>query len=253
MSIHRITKEKDFVVLDNTMLKDANLSLKAKGLLAFILSRPDDWVFSIRGLAHFSKDGPDSVRSAVRELEKAGYIVRKRKRDRGKYREMEYDIYERPILEKPAQVKPKKEKPLRKKTPIPNTDPPNNELPNIDDTNYPSINPQQIERWIREKTEYDIMCQRYDRRQVDDIVAVMAEAMQCEADTIRVSRNKVYSADYVRSCIRKIGPMHIEQIMESLITNQPEIRNIRGYLLAALINAANTMEIGSQYGEAYVL
>ena len=166
---------------------------------------------------------------------------------------MEYDIYEKPVQVLSTQAISEKEKPLEEKAPLPNMDLPNIEIPSIDDTYYPSTNPQEIERLIREQIEYGIMCQRYDRGQLDNLVSIMTEVMLCTADMIPISREKAYSADYVQSCIRKVGSMHIEQIMEYLIANRPEIRNVRGYLLAALINTANTLDMSYDYGEQYAL
>ena len=252
MAIHHTKKERDYTVLDNEMLRNPNLSLKAKGLLAYMLSRPPDWTFSVRGLAISSKDGPDSVRAALQELEKAGYIVRQRKRENGKYREMEYEIYEKPVQVLPAQVEPEKERPLKENAPLSNTDPANTDISNIDGNNQ-SINHGQMERLIRDQIEYEIMSQRYDPRHLDNLVSVMTEVMLCTTGAIHISRDKAYPAEYVQNCIRRVGPLHIEQIMEYLITNSPEIRNIRGYLLTALINAANTLDMDCQYGVEYNL
>lgn len=98
MSIHKSTHERDFLILDNAILRSPKLSLKAKGLLAFCLSLPEDWVFSIQGLAYYTKEGVDSVRATVKELEAAGYIQRRRKRTDGRYTGMEYEVFERPQL-----------------------------------------------------------------------------------------------------------------------------------------------------------
>lgn len=252
MAIHHTKKERDYTVFDNEMLRNPNLSLKAKGLLAYMLSRPPDWAFSVRGLSASGKDGPDSVRAALQELEDAGYVKRERKREKGKYKKVEYEIYEKPIQEIPAQMKPKKEKSLKGNALVPNTDEVNTDIPNIDENNQ-SINHGQMERSVREQIEYEIMCQRYDRRQMDNMVSVMAEVMLCTGDTIAVSRDKVYPAAYVQDVLRRVGPMHIEQIMEYLVGNQPEIHNIRGYLLTALINVANTLDMDCQYGTGYNL
>ena len=97
------------------------------------------------------------------------------------------------------------------------------------------------------------MCQRYDQRQLDDLVSVMAEVMLYTGDTITISRDKAYPTQYTQEILRRIGPLHIEPIMEYLIENRPKIRNIRGYLLVALINAANTLDMGCEYGEGYTL
>ena len=97
--------------------------------------------------------------------------------------------------------------------------------------------------------EYDILCQQYDHRLLNDIVSVMTEMMIIEKRKIHIGTDRAYPIEYVRSCMEKIGPMHIQQIMDYMAENQPTVRNIRGYLLAALINAANTMDMGYQYGE----
>jgi len=91
------TKAKNFTVMTNHHLKNKDLSLKAKGLLSLILSLPDDWNYTTRGLSAICKDGVESIGSALKELEKAGYIVRHRVRDdKGRITDIEYVIYETP-------------------------------------------------------------------------------------------------------------------------------------------------------------
>ena len=83
--------------MGNTHLRDKNLSLKAVGLLSKMLSFNDGWQFSTRGLAALCKEGPDAILSALRELEKHGYLVRHRGRDdKGRMVSTELDIYETP-------------------------------------------------------------------------------------------------------------------------------------------------------------
>ncbi len=97
MSTFRVQKTRDYTVMSNVHFRDTRLSLKAKGLLSFMLSLPEDWDYTERGLAATCSDGRDSLRSAIRELEKAGYLVRSRKRDsHGRLRDTEYIIYETP-------------------------------------------------------------------------------------------------------------------------------------------------------------
>ena len=97
MAIIRVEKQKNYTVMSNHHLQDGNLSLKAKGLLSMMLSLPEDWVYSVEGLVSLCKEGRDAVRSALAELEDAGYMVRGRARDEhGKLREAEYVIYEAP-------------------------------------------------------------------------------------------------------------------------------------------------------------
>ena len=113
MAIIRVQHTKDYTVMANFHLRDRNLSLKAKGVMSFMLSLPDAWDFSMEGLAICSKDGVDSVRSALKELEDSGYLVRSRARDeKGKVGKAIYDLYEKPALEKPILENPIQEKPI---------------------------------------------------------------------------------------------------------------------------------------------
>ena len=76
MAVFRIERTRDYTVMSNHHLRNANLSLKAKGLLSMMLSLPEDWNYNIRGLASLSRDGIDSVRSAIKELEHYMYVER---------------------------------------------------------------------------------------------------------------------------------------------------------------------------------
>lgn len=113
MAIIRVQHTKDYTVMANFHLRDRNLSLKAKGIMSFMLALPDTWDFSMEGLATCSRDGVDSVRSALKELEDSGYLVRSRARDeKGKVGKAIYDLYEKPALEKPILENPIQDKPI---------------------------------------------------------------------------------------------------------------------------------------------
>ena len=102
MAVYRVEKNKDFTVMSNHHLRNKNLSLKVRGLLGTMLSNKDDWVYSLSHLADQCKEGISAVRSGLVELEEAGYVVRKQRRDKnGKFVDVEYIIYENPILENP--------------------------------------------------------------------------------------------------------------------------------------------------------
>ena len=102
MAVFRIERTRDYTVMSNHHLRNANLSLKAKGLLSMMLSLPEDWNYTTRGLAKICKEGVDAIGAALRELEAAGYIVRHKLRDRqGRISDTEYVIYEQPQLRKP--------------------------------------------------------------------------------------------------------------------------------------------------------
>lgn len=92
-------KENPFVMIDKTFLSDNRISWKAKGILAYLMSKPDNWKIIIKDLIKQSTDGETSVYSGLKELEKNGYITRKKLRDEcGKFKCVEYTVYERPIL-----------------------------------------------------------------------------------------------------------------------------------------------------------
>ena len=106
MAVFRIERTRDYTVMSNHHLRNANLSLKAKGLLSMMLSLPEDWNYATRGLAKICKEGVDAIGAALRELEAAGYVVRHKLRDRqGRISDTEYVIYEQPQLRKPASIR----------------------------------------------------------------------------------------------------------------------------------------------------
>ena len=93
--VFRVERNKNFTVMANYHLKDKRLSLKAKGLLSVMLSLPDDWNYNMKGLARLSRDGLDSVRSTVKELERYGYVSRHRIRtETGQLADTEYLVRE---------------------------------------------------------------------------------------------------------------------------------------------------------------
>ena len=99
MPVFRVDKSRDFTVVANCVFKDRSLSAKAKGILVEMLSLPENWDYTLKGLTSLFTDGIDSIRQGINELEKHGYIVRERKRDaRGRLGGMEYVIYETPHI-----------------------------------------------------------------------------------------------------------------------------------------------------------
>ena len=97
MTIFHVEKNTDYTIMANYHLRDKSLSLKAKGLLSQMLSLPEEWDYTLQGLAYINREQIDAIRQAVHELERAGYIVRARERDsRGRLRGAEYTIYEKP-------------------------------------------------------------------------------------------------------------------------------------------------------------
>lgn len=97
MSVMRVHKTSNFTVMSNYHFKEKGMSLKAKGLLSLMLSLPETWNYSVSGLVSLSKDGKDSVMSALQELEKFGYLTRQQLvNSKGQFSGIEYHIYEEP-------------------------------------------------------------------------------------------------------------------------------------------------------------
>lgn len=128
MAVFRVEKNSGYTVMSNNHLRNRNLSLKAKGLLSQMLSLPEDWDYTLQGLARINRESIDAIRQAIRELEQAGYIQRSRERDeKGRLRGADYVIFElpqpvpasvsptleNPTLEDPTQENPTLENPMQ--------------------------------------------------------------------------------------------------------------------------------------------
>ena len=137
MAVYRMERTGNFTVMSNYHLRDMELSLKAKGLLSMMLSLPEEWNYTTSFLASICKEGTDGIGTSLKELERAGYIVRNRLRDsKGKIMDVEYVIYETPHEPQPDTDMPHEDEP--------DTDDPYPENPDIhskDNVNYHKINP----------------------------------------------------------------------------------------------------------------
>ena len=270
MAVFRIERTRDYTVMSNHHLRNANLSLKAKGLLSMMLSLPEDWNYTTRGLAKICKEGVDAIGVALRELEAAGYIVRHKLRDRqGRISDTEYVIYEQPQLRKPDTDSPDTENPYMDK---PDTEKPA-EL-NIEKSNteksitYGSstdsipfretaaarpperkgrdaMSVTEIENYrelILENIEYDCLKQRYPLYldDLNEIVELLVETVCAKRKTTRIS-GADFPHEIVRSRFLKLDSSHIEFVMDCLQKNTTQVRNMKQYLLAVLFNAPTTM------------
>lgn len=159
MAVFRVEKNRGYTVMSNHHLRNKDLSLKAKGLLSQMLSLPEDWDFTLKGLSLINREQIDAIRAAVRELEQAGYIVRSRERDsQGRLRGADYIIYEQPqpvpdsptlenptldnpTLEKPTQEKPTLENPTQLNKDILSKEQSITDLSSTDSIPFHSLNP----------------------------------------------------------------------------------------------------------------
>ena len=273
MAVFRVQKTQNYTIMSNHHLRNKALSLKAKGLLSLMLSLPEDWDYTTRGLASICKEGVDSVCATVRELEAAGYIIRRRIRDKnGQMRGMEYTVLEQPQppeqgpaeaapkCAQPKQAKPKREKPVQANPAQLNTKEQNKELSITQGSSpIPSSPPTPREKSgirqdrmreresyreiILENIDYDILTQdeKLDRDRLDELVELMVDTVCSNREMIRVAGDD-YPAEVVRSRFLKLNASHIEYVLDRMRENTTQVRNIKKYLLAALYNAPVTMD-----------
>ena len=281
MAVFRIEKTRDYTVMSNHHLRDKSLSLKAKGLLSLMLSLPEEWDYTTKGLARICKDGVDSICAGVRELEEHGYVIRQRVRNaNGQLGAIEYTILEQPrppepkpgkperenpVLDNPEQASPVLEEPEQGNPAQLNTNRSSKEKSKKDLSSTEGSNPvlstPQAPRdsdgmgrdWMREREsyrelileniEYDYLIQSHqlDRDRLDELVELMVDTVCSRRETIRIAGDD-YPAEVVKSQFLKLDSSHIEYVLDRMRENTTYVRNIKKYLLAALYNAPATID-----------
>lgn len=279
MPVFRVDKSRDYTVLSNHIFKDRTLSAKAKGLLAEMLSLPENWDYTLKGLTFLFSDGLDSVRQGIKELEEHGYVVRERKRDeKGRLGEMEYVIYETPhnvdssddnedvpvcaspteespVLDFPMQEEPVQEKPTQlnknisnKNLSITHESNPNQSITDSADTyavaelqSMDVMGYEEARETVKEHIEYDIMCERYPKERMDEIVDIASEALCSNRSSFTLGKD-TYPYALVKDRLLRLNASHIEYIIDCINANTTKIHNIKPYLLKTIVNAPATME-----------
>ena len=271
MAVFRVEKTKDFTVMSNHHLRNTELSLKAKGLLSLMLSLPEDWDYTTKGLAHICRDGVDSITTALKELERHGYLTRQRLRnENGQLGDIEYTIHEKPVTgvkqgvspkrENPRQVNPRQAEPEQENPAQLNTNPQKTKKSKTDiSRTHQSIYPEEpetagcqdgIDRMdmaeayrgiIKENIEYDFLVPRYGQERMDETVELMLETVLSRRPYIRIAGDD-FPREVVRSRFLKINSDHLEYVFDCIDKNVTKVNNIKAYLLAALYNAPATMD-----------
>ena len=271
MPVFRVERNKGYTVMSNYHLRDKSLSLKAKGLLSQILSLPEDWDYTLSGLCYINRESKDAIRSAVNELERAGYIERHQTTDEGgKFSSNEYIIHEQPVSLPPSLDKPSSENPTTEKPPSENPTQLNKDRVTKDQSitdassthSFPSLSPppagtaaaaspperngteaatqSAVEIYrdiIKENIEYDHLLRysQIDQEELNGIVELLVETVCTARKTIRVAGDD-YPAELVKAKLLKLNSGHIEFVMDCMRQNTTKIRNIKKYLLAVLFN-----------------
>ena len=279
MAVFRIEKTRDYTVMSNHHLRDRSLSLKAKGLLSLMLSLPEEWDYTTKGLARICKDGVDSICAGVRELEEHGYVIRQRVRNpNGQLGAIEYTILEQPrppepekperenpVLDNPEQAYPVLEEPEQGNPAQLNTNRSSKEKSKKDLSSTEGSNPvlsipqtprgsdqkgrdrmrerESYRELILENIEYDYLIQnrQLDRDRLDELVELMVDTVCSNREMIRIAGDD-YPAEVVKSRFLKLNSSHIEYVLDRMRENTTYVRNIKKYLLAALYNAPATID-----------
>ena len=254
MSTFRVNKNVNYTVMSNHHLQDKRLSLKAKGLLSYMLSLPDDWDYSLKGLTVGCKDGIDSVRSAVHELEDGGYLCRSKVRDaRGRIIDYNYEVFELP----------QKERIEKRPAPVPNSPSSKNpmsgfptlENPTQQNTKRQSTNlsgptgesadfdqmEAQVREEFRERLEIDTLAQRYDPDKLEELLDNIVEMYCCPRQTQYVGKQP-QTTKAIRLRLDKLTSQHVEYIFDVMSNTTQPIKNIMAYLRTTILNAPTTME-----------
>ena len=258
----------------NHHLRNRELSLKAKGLLSLMLSLPEDWDYTTKGLSCICKDGVDSICATIKELEKAGYVKRRRLRDaQGRLSDLEYTILEKPEPLPSPPESPRRENPVVVKPDVVEPDVDNPELGKPHTENPAQLSIQEVNKQesitgqsnthsffpagapaegqkdalderekIKHQIEYDWLREQFRAEPIDELVEIMLEVAMNRSPTIRIGRDAGYPTSYVQERFSKITAMHIERVMEGIADNRTQVRNTRAYLLASLFNSVSTLD-----------
>ena len=259
MSTFRVNKNVNYTVMSNHHLQDKRLSLKAKGLLSYMLSLPDDWDYSLKGLTTGCRDGIDSVRSTVRELEARGYLRRSKVRDaRGRIVDYNYEVFELPQKESaedvpvPASDSPSSENPT---SGFPTLENPIQQNTNKQNTKRQSTNlsgqtaetedfdqmATRVRAEFREKLEIDILAKRYAPEMLQELLDNIVEMYCCPLRTQYIGK-QAQTTKAIRLRLDKLTSQHVEYIFDVMANTTQPIKNIMAYLRTTIMNAPTTME-----------
>lgn len=255
MAVFRVERTRDYTVMSNYHLRDKQLSLKAKGLLSQMLSLPDDWDYTLTGLACINKESKDAIRSAINELENGGYIKRYQKVDKsGKFGGNEYVIFEKPVdnnmiepsLEKPSSENPTSDYPLAGNPTQRNTEESKKDELSIDSFLSGEKNEmtemEQYRVLICDNVGYNYLIHDnpFEKDIIDEIVELIIETICTKKKSVRVAGND-FEHEVVKSRFLKLDGNHIRFILACMKANTSKVRNMKQYLLTVLFNAPTTI------------
>lgn len=266
------------------------MSLRAKGLLSLMLSLPEDWDYTLRGLARISTEGVDAIRTVIRELEALGYLERHRKRnEKGQLKEAEYIIHERPIevsennaehmsetpvfdssvSDEPISEIPALEEPVSDGTMQLNTNISNTKELNTEVSKYPSINnvdnrerlsKLNAKRWmdrynenkelVNKNIDFEYLCLYHDRGVVKNIVNIIAEVLTVDREAYMIE-GEVYPGILVQERFKEVDHGIIDSFLFNFEKHTGKIHNMKSYLITSLFNTPSTSAAQMSNAVAY--
>ena len=251
MGVFRIEKTGNYTVMSNYHLKDKSISLKAKGLLSQMLSLPDDWDYTLKGLASINKEGKDAIRSAIKELENAGYVYRRQRYDaKGQFSHNEYFVFEYPDKIQKHIIPPLSENPSSKNptTDIPQTENPtqlntykqNTNQQNTYSTNYQPTNcgwsgrsKDECIECLKERFEYDELIYTIDQDDLDEALSIMADAYCSSFPFFKIEGKSIPRESFVAR-LDEINEFNIAYVYDFLENEGIKPRKRKPYILSML-------------------
>lgn len=257
MAVFRVEKNKGYTVMSNHHLRNPTLTLKAKGLLSQMLSLPENWDYTLKGLSLINRESIDAIRTAIWELEKAGYITRQQGRDdKGKMTAIEYIIYEQPqtppeldcpvlenpttdnpILENPISDIPTSENPMQLNKDIQRTNLPKTEKRNTDRLNNDSIPIHSLNPFPYDEDTTAMPPER-KRKEMSDAYKVYEEIIKDNIEYDHLWQNLKYGQDRLDEIV--------EIMLETVCSSRKKIR-IAGDDYPAELVKARFMKLDSSH------
>lgn len=252
--VFRVEKTSNYTVMSNYHLRDKRLTLKAKGLLCYILSLPDDWDYTLDGLKAKHPDGKTAIRSCINNLEKAGYLRRRQTvNSNGQFSKNEYFVYEKPISESPSlgfpttvnptTDNPSTEKPISENQTQLNTNIQNTNQQNTYSTNYQPTNSgwsvgekEKCIEYLKERLEYDLLIYQTNPDNLDEAISIMADAYCSPFPFFKILGEQV-SKERVVEKLDKIDEFNIDYVYDFLENEGIKPKHRKPYILSMLFCA----------------
>ena len=260
MSILKNKTQGNYVNVYKGIVMDRFLSLRDRGMLLTLLSLPDNWGFTIAGLAKILPDGKHAIKSSIETLQKAGYLSKEQSRsEAGVFGENIIEVYETPcslMTGFPLADNPTTEKPVTENQSQLNNNKSINKKSNNKGLNNQSIYQgkkideiDSIEshmRIIKENIEFENLLKENPYREdiIQEIVSLVVETISVKRQTIRIA-GADYPYEMVKSKLLKLEKEHVQYVLNCLLENCTKVRNIKNYILTTLFNASTT--IGNYY------